>query len=253
MEKSYIRMEKRQFRIKANEMVAQATYRIELEACTPGYEFSGEFVDIALEGFFLRRPFSVLDTIPGGMSLLYKVVGKGTEKLAQMFEGEILDVLTGLGRSFDADRCSGKALLVAGGLGAAPMYMLCKKLRGQGKEVTVILGFNRREDVVLMSEYGKICPGKVHLVTLDGSLGMKGMVTDVIDALKPEYDFFYTCGPMVMMRAVCEKLEGQGQLNLEERMGCGIGTCYGCSCQTVVGAKRICKDGPVFDKEEIIW
>jgi len=246
-------MEKRQFRIISNELVAADTYRLELEACTPFYEFSGEFVDIALDGYYLRRPFSVLDAVPGGLVLLYKVVGEGTKTLSALPSGSLLDVLTGLGKGFDADRCRSKALLVAGGLGAAPMYMLCRKLRGQGKEVTVILGFNRKEDVVLFGEYAGLCPGKVHLVTLDGSCGMKGLVTDVIDALEPEYDFFYTCGPMVMMHAVCDRLEGHGQLSLEERMGCGIGACYGCSCRTTVGAKRIFKDGPVFDKEEIIW
>jgi len=246
-------MEKRQFRISKNDLVANATYRLELESCEPGYEFSGEFVDIALDGYFLRRPFSVLDTIPGGLVILYKIVGEGTRFLSSIKPGTLLDVLTGLGKGFDADRCQKKALLVAGGLGAAPMFMLCRKLREQGKDVTVILGFNCKEDIVLMDEYKKLCPGKVHLVTFDGSLGMKGLVTDAIDTLEPEYDFFYTCGPVVMMHAVCDKLEGHGQLSMEERMGCGIGACYGCSCQTMVGAKRICKDGPVFDKEEIIW
>lgn len=245
-------MEKRLFKITENRLVAKATYRLELEACEPGFVFSGEFVDIAIEGFYLRRPLSVCDCGPGRIVLLYKVVGEGTKALAATPEGRVLDVLTGLGRGFDADACRKSALLVGGGLGAAPLYLLCRELKAQHKDVTVILGFNEADEIVLADEFKAVCDNFA-IATLDGSVGHKGFVTDVIAAMKPEYDYFYTCGPMVMMKNVCAMLNGEGEASLEERMGCGAGFCYGCSCKTYVGTKRICKDGPVFKKEEIIW
>lgn len=246
-------MEKRRFRIDSNSAVACGTWRIELSACEPGFVFSGEFVDIALEGFYLRRPISVCDCAPGHLTLIYKVVGAGTERMSHMVPGEELELLTGLGKGFDPDACNGSALLVGGGLGAAPLYLLCKELAAKGKKVCVILGFNKENEVVLEDEFRAICPD-THIVTMDGSKGLKGFVTDAIRELKPEFDFFYTCGPMIMMKNVCAMLpEHHGQASLEERMGCGAGFCYGCSCHTHTGTKRICKDGPVFDKEDIIW
>lgn len=225
---------------------------MELSAVEPGYRFSGEFVDIELDGFFLRRPISVCDVWEGGITLLYKVVGSGTKALSQMPSGAVLNLLTDLGNGFDAAACRQSALLVGGGLGAAPLYRLCKELRAKGREVTVILGFNSADEIVLEREFRALAP-HVYISTADGSAGIRGFVTDAVRALAPRYDYYYTCGPLVMMKALYPLLEGSGEYSLEERMGCGAGYCYGCSCQTLTGAKRICKDGPVFKKEELLW
>lgn len=245
-------MEKRQFIIRSNTPVARDTFELVLDAVEPGYVFGGEFVDIAIPGFYLRRPISVCDSGPGWMLLLYKTVGEGTKALSHMEAGESLELLAGLGRGFDPDATSSKALLVGGGLGAAPLLPLCKELKAQGKEVSVVLGFNTADEIVLEDEF-KALSDHFGIATMDGSRGTKGFVADAIDAMNPEYDCFYTCGPLVMMKAVCSKLPGTGEVSLEERMGCGAGFCYGCSCKTLTGTKRICKDGPVFKKEEVIW
>jgi len=244
--------EKRIFTITENTLVADQTYRLVLKADEPGYEFSGEFVDIAIDGFYLRRPLSVYDCAPGSISMLYKTVGEGTKVLSAKPAGSKLDLLTGLGRGYDAGATEKSALLVAGGLGAAPLYLLCKNLKAQGKKVSVVLGFNKADEIVLESEFRELADNFA-IATMDGSVGVKGFVTDAIAQMNPEYDFFYTCGPMVMMKAVCQALVTDGEASLEERMGCGAGYCYGCSCKTMAGAKRICKDGPVFRKEDIIW
>ncbi len=240
------------FTIERNEKVADGTYRLQLFADDPGYLFSGEFMDLALPGFYLRRPLSVCDAAPGSVTIYYKVVGEGTKVLATLPEGTLIEALTDLGRGFDPSKCREKALLVSGGLGAAPLYPLLKELKAQGKQVNAIMGFNKASDMVLEGEYRTLCDS-LTVTTLDGSAGMKGLVTDALAALKPEYDFFYTCGPVVMMKAVCGALPGSGQLSLEERMGCGSGFCYGCSVQTAGGPRRVCKDGPVFDKEDMLW
>lgn len=245
-------MEKRLFTISENKLVADLTYRLRLEACEPGFLFKGEFVDIAIRDYYLRRPLSVCDCGPGWIVIIYKVVGEGTKVLSEMEVGSRLDVLTGLGRGYDASACRNSALLVAGGLGAAPLHLLCKELKARGKKVTAVLGFNAADEIVLEEEYRSMCD-ELEIVTLDGSVGKKGFVTDAIAEMKPEYDFFYTCGPMIMMKNVCAVLEGEGEASLEERMGCGAGFCYGCSCKTLVGTRRICMDGPVFKKSEIIW
>ena len=245
-------MEKRIFTIISNTSVACDTYRLVLEADEPGFVFSGEFVDIALEGFYLRRPISVCDAFCGGIILYYKVVGQGTEYLSGMKPGAKLDVLTGLGKGFTPEACSSSALLVAGGLGAAPLFILARKLKAAGRKVTAILGFNKSDEIILEDEYRSLCDDVV-IATVDGSAGVKGFVTDAIEACRPEFDYYYTCGPMVMMKAVCSSLGDNGELSLEERMGCGSGFCYGCSCKTLVGTKRICADGPVFKKEDLIW
>ena len=242
-------MYKQNYTILENRLVAADTYKLVLAG---DGNVGGEFVHIDIPGYYLRRPFSVCDADEGSLTLLYKTVGEGTRKLAALPEGTELSVLTGLGRGFDADACRKKALLVGGGLGAAPLYPLAKCLKAQGKDVTVVLGFNRKEEIVLEREFRALC-NTFSLSTLDGSAGIKGFVTDAIKVLQPEYDYFYTCGPMVMMKAVCELLEGPGEASLEERMGCGAGFCFGCSIQTKNGPRRVCKDGPVFKKEEILW
>ena len=245
-------MQKRTFKILSNANVADLTYRLELEALEPGYLLEGEFVDIALDGFFLRRPLSVCDAAPGRMTLIYKVVGAGTGYLSTLQEGAQLDILTGLGRGFDPEMCKAEALLAGGGLGAAPLYHLAKELKARGRKVHAVLGFNKAGEVVLEQEFRALCDS-VQICTLDGSLGVKGFVTDAIAQSRPAFDCFYTCGPMVMMRAVCSALEGPGEASLEERMGCGFGICVGCTIKTKNGPRKVCKDGPVFKTDDIIW
>ena len=242
-------MNKALYTIAENRLVAADTYKLVLAG---NGTVDGEFVHIDIPGYYLRRPLSVCDAEDGKMMLLYKTVGEGTRALAQLPAGTEISVLEGLGKGFDADACKGKALLVAGGLGAAPLFLLAKKLKAQGKKVTVVLGFNKQEEIVLEQEFKALCDSFA-LATLDGSAGTKGFVTDALKALQPDYDYFYTCGPMVMMKAVCSLLEGPGEASLEERMGCGAGFCYGCSIPTANGPRRVCKDGPVFKKEEILW
>jgi len=246
------------YTIADNSLVAKDTYRLVLEG---DGAVDGEFVNLEIPGFYLRRPLSVCDAEEGRLTILYKTVGAGTRVLATLPVGTAISVLTGLGKGFDADACRQKALLVAGGLGAAPLYLLAKKLKAQGKEVRVVLGFNKKEEIVLEEAFRALCDSVV-ISTLDGSAGVKGFVTDAIkemagpaghDGGQAGYDYFYTCGPMVMMKAVCKLLEGPGEASLEERMGCGAGYCYCCSIQTKNGPRRVCADGPVFKKEELLW
>jgi len=244
--------ENRKFVIRENRQIARDTYSLVLEAVEDGFKFSGEFVDIALDGFFLRRPISVCDSWPGGIRLIYKTVGKGTEKLGKMNVGDMLDVLTGLGKSFNTEECMKGALLIGGGLGCAPLLPICKKLKEEGKKVYAVLGFNTEDEIVLTEEYGNVCD-RLTIATMDGSIGVKGTVLDAIDANRPDFDYFYCCGPLIMMKAVCQNLTEPGEVSLEERMGCGSGFCYGCSVKTVSGVRRVCADGPVFQKEEVIW
>ena len=245
-------MEKHRFTILSNTPVAAGAYRMDLAADDPEFVPAGEFVDVSVPGFFLRRPLSICDCRPGCLTLVYKVVGQGTEALSDMPEGTELEVLTGLGNGFDPDACRERALLVGGGLGVPPLLLLAKRLKAQGKKVTALLGFNTAGDVLLAEEFRSVCD-LVEISTVDGSVGVKGFVTDAFIAVRPEFDFFYTCGPMVMMKVVCQALEGPGEASLEERMGCGAGFCYGCSIQTKNGPRRVCKDGPVFRKEDLIW
>jgi len=245
------KMQKKQFTIVSNKEIASRTFLLELsyEGTEP---VKGEFVNISIEGFYLRRPISICDRRPGIISLIYKVVGQGTKMLSRMCSGEHLELIIGVGRSFDAHRCTESALLVGGGLGSAPLFPLAKELKAMGRRITMVMGFNKADEMVLLDEFKEICDN-VTVATLDGSIGIKGFVTDAISLLRPDFDFFYTCGPMVMMKAVCQSLPTDGQASLEERMGCGSGFCYGCSIQTNNGVKRVCADGPVFDKEDIIW
>lgn len=242
-------MKKHIYIIAENRLVAADTYRLVL---TGDGKVDGEFVHLEVPGFYLRRPFSVCDATEGRLTLLYKTVGEGTRALATLPEGTEVSAVTGLGKGFDAEACREKALLVGGGLGAAPLYLLAKELKALGKQVTCVLGFNKEEEVVLEAEFRALC-NTFSLATLDGSAGIKGFVTDALRELQPEYDYFYTCGPMVMMKAVCQMLEDPGEASLEERMGCGAGFCYGCSIPTAKGPRRVCKDGPVFKKEDILW
>ncbi len=209
----------------------------------------GQFINIKLDGLYLRRPISVCDCEDGVITIIYKVVGKGTKQMQEMNEGE-LDVLIGLGNGYDTSVSGDAPLLLGGGVGVPPLYMLAKKLIAEGKKVSVVLGFNTKSEVFYENEF-RALGATVTVTTADGSYGTKGFVTDAIGDI--DYTYFYTCGPEPMLKAVYNATKTSGQLSFEERMGCGFGACMGCSCKTLYGNKRICKDGPVLVKEEIIW
>ena len=236
------------FEILQNTPLTSTVYKMVLKGDTREITASGQFVNIKLDGFYLRRPISVCDVIGDELTIIYKVVGKGTKAMAEMKTGS-LDVLTGLGNGYDLSKAGDKPLLIGGGVGVPPMFMLCKELIKQGKDVTVILGFNTKDEVFYEEEF-KNLGAKVFVTTVDGTKGTKGFVTDEMDR---EYSYFYTCGPEPMLKAIYKKSVTSGQFSFEERMGCGFGACMGCSCKTVTGYKRICKDGPVLEKEEILW
>ncbi|MBQ3046513.1 MAG: dihydroorotate dehydrogenase electron transfer subunit [Clostridia bacterium] len=222
-----------------------------LSGDTSAIERPGQFVNIQLDGLFLRRPISVCDYEDGKLTIIYKVVGKGTEQMAAMDEGKFLDVLTGLGNGYFTDFSGEKPLLIGGGVGVPPLYNLAKTLLKEGKKPTVILGFNTKKEVFYEQEF-KSLGVNVLVTTADGSYGIKGFVTDAVKEVG-EYTYVYTCGPEPMLKAVYNATITSGEYSFEERMGCGFGACMGCSCKTKYGNKRICKDGPVLIKEEIIW
>lgn len=236
------------YKIISNEKIAKDVYKMILEGDTQYITSPGQFVNIKISGKYLRRPISVCDCDDRTITIIYKVVGAGTEEMSAMQTGENLDVLTGLGNGYDISK-SRKPMLIGGGVGVPPMYMLAKNLIENGQKVTVILGFNTKEEIFFEQEF-KDLGADVYVTTADGSYGIKGFVTD---AFIDDYDYFYTCGPLPMFKAVYEKTKTSGQFSFEERMGCGFGACMGCSCKTKYGNKRICKDGPVLVKEEIIW
>ena len=245
-------MNQGQYTVQSNEQIADKTWRLRLCGSAHGFTTGGQFADIAIDGYFLRRPIAVREWNEHGFELIYKVVGHGTEKLTGSKPGTSLDILTALGNGFNADRCAGSALLISGGIGASPLFSLAKQLKAQGKRVCVIMGYNKASEIILSEEYRSLGVD-LRLVTLDGSAGLKGLVTDALSIVNPEYDYFYTCGPKIMMEAVCKACVTSGEASLEERMGCGCGICYGCTCHTAKGPARICADGPVFNKEDIIW
>lgn len=236
--------------IKENIALTDSVYKMVLSGDTSGVTNCGQFVNIKLDGLFLRRPISVCDCEDGQLTLVYKVVGRGTEQMSRMNAGEILDVLVGLGNGYDTTVSGDAPLLIGGGVGVPPMYMLCKKLIAEGKNPTVILGFNRADEIFYKNEF-KALGARVIVSTVDGSYGVKGFVTDAIKEI--DYSYFYTCGPEPMLKAMYRATNTSGQFSFEERMGCGFGACMGCSCKTVTGYKRICKEGPVLGKEEILW
>lgn len=237
------------FTIAEHERLTETVYKMRLVGDVSDITACGQFINIRLEGLYLRRPISVCDKDDESVTIVYKVVGKGTEQMASMTVGETLDVLTGLGNGYDLSPAGEAPLLLGGGVGVPPLYMLAKELRAQGKHVTVILGFNTASEVFYENEFRRLgC--EVTVTTVDGSYGTRGFVTD---ALPNEYSYFYTCGPEPMLKAVYKSTVTSGQMSFEERMGCGFGACMGCSCKTIAGYKRICKDGPVMKKEEILW
>lgn len=235
-------------KILSNEKIAKDVYKMILEGDTQYITAPGQFINIKLNDKFLRRPISVCDCDDSTITIIYKVVGSGTEYMSTLAEGEILDILTGLGNGYDISK-STKPLLIGGGVGVPPLYMLAKKLIEAGQRPVVILGFNTKDEIFYEEEFKSIgCD--VGVTTVDGSYGIKGFVTD---AFPDDYDYFYTCGPMPMFRAIEKVAVTSGQYSFEERMGCGFGACMGCSCKTKYGSKRICKDGPVLEREEIVW
>ena len=237
------------FEIVKNEALTDCVYRMVLQGDTSAITAPGQFVNIKLEGLYLRRPISVCNVEGDQLTIIYKVVGKGTAQMAAMKSGK-LDLLTGLGNGYDLSLSGDKPVLLGGGVGVPPMYMLCKKLIREGKHPTVILGFGSRDEVFYEEEF-RVLGADVLVTTVDGSYGIKGYVTDAFAGL--DYSYFYTCGPEPMLKAIYDKSETSGQFSFEERMGCGFGACMGCSCKTKYGNKRICRDGPVLVKEEIIW
>ena len=242
------------FEIIENTALTDSVMRMRLRGDTSAVTRPGQFVNIQLDGFFLRRPISVNDCEGDVLTIIYKVVGKGTSAMQKMQAGT-LDILTGLGNGYDTEKSGDHPLLIGGGVGVPPLYMLAKKLLREGKTVTVVLGFNTKSEIFYAEDFRALgC--EVYVTTVDGSAGIKGFVTDAIRAIEAEgksYSYFYTCGPEPMLKAIYNATTVSGQFSFEERMGCGFGACMGCSCKTLYGNKRICKDGPVLVKEEIIW
>ena len=236
------------FEIRSNEALTREVYRMVLTGDTSAITAPGQFVEIALPGKFLRRPISVCDWTENSLTLIYKVVGQGTEQMASLPGGTKLDILTGLGNGYDLTRSGDNPVLVGGGVGVPPLYALCKALLSQGKKPSVVLGFNKESEIFLAKEFQALGV-PTFIATADGSVGTKGFVTDVLNTL--DYSYFYSCGPMPMFRAMEQVAKTSGQYSFEERMGCGFGACMGCSIQTKSGAKRVCKDGPVFIREEV--
>lgn len=238
------------FTVVENTQLTENVYKMILAGDTSAITAPGQFINIKLDGFYLRRPISVCDWNSETVTIIYKVVGKGTEYMATLQNGAKLDVLSGLGNGFDASLSGEHPAVIGGGVGVPPMFGLAKALRAQGKEVTAILGFNTSKEIFLEDAFKEIgC--KVLVTTVDGSYGIKGFVTDALKTA--DCTFTYSCGPEPMLKAVYNTASVSGQYSFEERMGCGFGACMGCSCKTKYGNKRICKDGPVLVKEEIIW
>ena len=240
------------YKVVANEPLTPDVWRMVLAGDTQWITRPGQFVNIELEGLYLRRPISISDWSEDTITIIYKVVGRGTEQMSRMATGQELDVLTGLGNGFDADVECQQPLLVGGGVGVPPLYRLAKELIARGRKVSVVLGFNTAKEVFYAEEFRSL-GADVYVSTADGSVGTKGFVTDAIRENGVDFDFFYSCGPLPMLKALCDCTDVKGELSFEERMGCGFGACMGCSCKTLTGNKRICKEGPVMKREEIIW
>ena len=242
-------MKQGRFVIEENKQLTDSIWQMTLSGDVSAITAPGQFVNIKLDGLYLRRPISVCDVDDGKLTIIYKVVGAGTEQMSRMTAGK-LDVLTGLGNGYDLTKAGEKPVLIGGGVGVPPMYLLARRLIAQGKQVKVILGFNTKEEIFYEDAF-KALGADVTVTTVDGSYGVKGFVTDALTDM--DYTYFYTCGPEPMLKAVYRASNTSGQLSFEKRMGCGFGACMGCSCKTITGYKRICKEGPVMEKEEILW
>ena len=242
-------MQKCIFEIASNKKIAKNTYEMVLSGSTGSIKAPGQFVNIALDGFYLRRPISVCDYSPGSLTLIYKAVGNGTEYMSRLKSGDRLDLLVGLGNGYSTEKSGSLPLLIGGGAGVPPMYALAKKLIFEGKTPSVILGFNTLEEIFYRDKFESLGI-ETYVTTADGSVGIKGFVTD---AMPNDYTYTYACGPLPMLKSVYDKSATSGEYSFEERMGCGFGACMGCTCRTKYGYKRICRDGPVLVKEEIVW
>ena len=238
------------YKVKLNTALTDCVYKMVLEGDTSSLTAPGQFINLTVEGCYLKRPISVFDWDDNTVTIIYKVVGEGTEKMSKWTENKEVECLTGLGNGFAVAKSGDKPLLIGGGVGIPPLYGLCKRLTAEGKNPTVILGFNTEKEIFCKADFEALGV-KTLVTTVDGSFGIKGFVTDAMKEL--EYTYFYTCGPMPMFRAIEKTAVGSGEYSFEERMGCGFGACMGCSCKTKYGNKRICKDGPVLAREEIIW
>ena len=245
-------MKKSFFTVAGNRLLAENTYEMVLRGDSSAVKKPGQFVHIALDGFYLRRPISVCDWSEHSITMIYKTVGKGTAYMAGLEEGDRLEVLTGLGNGFDSKKSGNKPLLIGGGAGIPPLYALAKKLMQEQKQVFAILGFNRVDEVFYAEEFASLGVNVI-ITTVDGSVGRKGFVTDAMEIDMADYTYTYSCGPEPMLKAVYEKAVSGGQYSFEERIGCGFGACMGCACQTKYDSKRICREGPVLEKEEIVW
>ncbi|MDE7389490.1 MAG: dihydroorotate dehydrogenase electron transfer subunit [Lachnospiraceae bacterium] len=239
------------YSVLSNEKIAKDVFKMTLSGDTSSITAPGQFVNIKLDGFYLRRPISICDFDNHSITLIYKVVGQGTELMSKLSVETELDTLVGLGNGFDISKSGDRPLLIGGGVGVPPMFKLCKDLIKRGAKPAVILGFNTKDEVFYEDEF-KALGTDTFVTTVDGSHGTKGFVTDAFP-LVGKYSYFYTCGPLPMFKAVYNNTDTEGQFSFEERMGCGFGACMGCTCKTKYGNKRICKDGPVLVKEEIIW
>ena len=237
-------------KVTGNSKIAENTYEMRLSGDFSSITAPGQFVNFAVEGCYLRRPISVCDVENGIMTVVYKTVGKGTEIMSRICSGETMDVLSGLGNGYDVAAGGSRPLIIGGGAGVPPMYMLCKALVRAGARPVAVLGFNSSKEVFYEAEF-KAAGAETYVTTVDGSYGIKGYVTDIIEKL--DYTYFYACGPEAMFKAVEKTVKSDGEYSFEERMGCGFGACMGCSCKTKYGSKRICKDGPVLKRGEIIW
>ena len=240
------------YKVLSNTQLTSTVYRMVVEGDVGALTRPGQFVNFKIDGLYLRRPISVCnyDTEAGTITLIYKVVGAGTEKLAEAKAGDQFDLLVGLGNGYDTATSGEAPVLIGGGVGIPPLYGLCKKLTDEGKSVKVILGFNTKDEIFYEDEF-KALGAEVYVTTVDGTYGTKGFVTGVLTELS--YTYFYTCGPMPMFKAVNAASTTSGQFSFEERMGCGFGACMGCSCKTITGYKRICKEGPIMRKGDILW
>ena len=239
------------YKVIENKKIAEKIYKMVLEGDTSYITKPGQFVNIEIDGFYLRRPISVCDYDEKTITIIYKVFGEGTEKMSMMEVDTVLDVLTGLGNGFSVEKSGDRPILIGGGVGTPPIYNLCKELVELNKKPIVVLGFGSKAEVFYEEEFKKL-GAEVYISTVDGSYGTKGFVTDVVKNING-YTYYYTCGPKNMLKAVYDMAQGSGEISFEERMGCGFGACMGCTCKTKYGNKRICKDGPVLEKEEIVW
>ncbi|MGP1589257.1 MAG: dihydroorotate dehydrogenase electron transfer subunit [Oribacterium sp.] len=240
-------MKEVEYKIISNREIARDVFRMELDGDTEAIRTPGQFVELRLPGHYLRRPISVCDWSKDRLLLIYKVVGQGTEDMSYLEGGSYLSALTGLGNGYDSSAVPDRPVLAGGGVGVPPLYALCKRLVQENKHPYVALGFNSREDVFYEGEF-RALGVPVNVTTVDGSYGHRGFVTDILGS----HDYALCCGPLPMLRAVSARVKG-GQFSFEARMGCGFGACMGCSMETRNGAKRVCKEGPVFDREEILW